>query len=569
MQPKEFDLQTFEQLGLSANILKALNEKGFTNPTDIQAQAIPALLEEPKDLIGLAQTGTGKTAAFCLPLLDVIDPDFKKLQAIIIAPTRELAQQIAKELESFSKYTPEIATEIVYGGTSIVNQIRSIKKRTPQILVATPGRLIDLIERKAVRLDELQFVILDEADEMLNMGFKEDIDKILEQAPEGKITWLFSATMPPDIKRLTKRYMTNPVEVSVNQEVKVNDNIEHLYMLVKHRDKKEALKRFLDVTPDAYAVVFCRTRRETQTLADQLIEAGYNAEALHGDLSQEKRDVVMNRFRKKTTQVLVCTDVAARGIDVDDLTHVIHISLPDDRSYYTHRSGRTARGGKKGVSIAILGGDEMTHLHSLEKQLKITIKQALVPNSAEIAQARLQLWVNQVYESEPLKDKDVVEALVNAFADLSQEDLIARLAALNMSRFNLHESQRDLNMKEEPKRNSGKGRRDDRDRGPRGKGRRDDRRGGGDRERGGGKRRRGNGDAVFISVGKMDGLNVPDLLNVIHKKTGLNQRQIGDIQLRRNHSVVEVPQNSTTHFIKTLNGSKIKGRNVIVKKDRE
>lgn len=567
-------MQTFQQLGLSTAILNALSDKGFQHPTQIQEKAIPALIQQPSDLIGLAQTGTGKTAAFCLPLLDLIDPELKVTQAVIIAPTRELAQQIATELDTFSKNLPTISKAIVYGGTSIQNQIRSIKKNTPQILVATPGRLIDLIDRRTVSLEQTDFVILDEADEMLNMGFKEDIDRILRETPEGKLTWLFSATMPPEIKKLTKKYMSNPVEVSVNQEVKVNDKIDHKYMLVKHPDKKEALKRFLDVTPEAYAVVFCRTKRETQALADQLIEGGYNAEALHGDLSQEKRDTVMDRFRKKVCQVLVCTDVAARGIDVDDLTHVVHISLPDDRSYYTHRAGRTARGGKQGVSVAILSGDELTYKNSLEKQLKIKMEKMQVPSADEIAQSRLQQWVNQVYAQKPLKDATINMALIEAFEELSKEDLIANMAAMAVDRFNLKGSKRDLNIDEQSIRNKGRaGGRNEGGRGDRrGRGRDRDRggdRGGDRRDRGprGGGSRMPNSDKIFINVGSQDGLSVPDLLQAIHKKTGLNQRQVGDIRLRRNHALVEVPSKKTTSFINDLNGSTLKGRSVVAKKD--
>lgn len=566
-------MQTFQQLGLSAAILKALSDKGFEKPTQIQEQAIPAVLKEPKDLIGLAQTGTGKTAAFCLPLLDLIDPDIKETQAVIIAPTRELAQQIATELDTFSTHLPEISKTIVYGGTAISNQIRTIKKRAPQILVATPGRLIDLIDRKVVKLHATDFVILDEADEMLNMGFKEDIDRILKETPESKLTWLFSATMPAEIKKLTKKYMSNPIEVSVDQQIKVNDNIAHQYMLVKHQDKREALKRFLDVTPEAYAVVFCRTKRETQLLADQLIEGGYNAEALHGDLSQEKRDTVMNRFRKKTCQVLVCTDVAARGIDVDDLTHVVHISLPDDRSYYTHRAGRTARGGKLGVSIAILSGDELTYKNSLERQLKIKMEKVPVPSSESIAQSRLQQWVNQVYTQKPIKDEAINTALIEAFEDLSKEDIIKHVAAMAVDRFNLNGSKRDLNIDESSIRNKG----GSSPRGRKGGGGRNDRRSdrGGRSERpqrgsgggGAGARKMADSDKVFINVGSQDGLNVPDLLHAIHKKTGLSQRQIGDIRLRRNHALVEVPSKKTTGFIKDFSGSKLNGRDVVAKKD--
>lgn len=339
-------LTNFKQLGLSENLLKAINELGFNSPTDIQQQAIPKLIKDDRDFIGLAQTGTGKTAAFGLPLLERIDPAMKATQALILAPTRELGQQIAEQLDIYSKYQEKLNVLAVYGGASITNQMRALK-RTQHAIIATPGRLLDLIKRRAVNLESVRFLVLDEADEMLNMGFKEDLDLILSYTPEEKLTWLFSATMPKEIKKIVNKYMDNPTEVRINSKEQVNVDIEHQYALVKASDKAEALSRILDISPDMRGVVFCRTKNETQELAELLLRQNYKADSLHGDLSQAQRDRVMRRFKKHELHVLIATDVAARGIDVNDLTHVIHYTLPDDNSYYTHRSGRTARAGKK------------------------------------------------------------------------------------------------------------------------------------------------------------------------------------------------------------------------------
>ena len=350
-------MPSFIQLGLSDEVLKVLSELGFENPTDIQKQAIPFLIQGNNDFIGLAQTGTGKTAAFGLPLIERIDHTAKHTQALVLAPTRELGQQIAEQLNIYSKYLHKLNVLPVYGGAAITNQIKALKK--PQhIIIATPGRLIDLIKRKAVKLDQLDYLILDEADEMLNMGFKEDIDKILSYTPEDKLTWLFSATMPDYIKKIVKKYMEDPIEVRINAEDLVNTNIEHEYVVVRQSDKTEALTRIIDINPDIRSVVFCRTKRDTQELSEKLLAKNYKADAIHGDLSQSQRDRVMKRFKSHNVQILCATDVAARGIDVSDLTHVIHYTLPDDSSYYTHRSGRTARAGKKGVSLALVNGRE-------------------------------------------------------------------------------------------------------------------------------------------------------------------------------------------------------------------
>ena len=347
----------FKKLGLSEEIVRVITEMGFEEPTDIQKSAIPRLMTEDRDLIGLAQTGTGKTAAFGLPLIERIDPSDGVTQGLSLAPTRELGKQIAEQLNLFSKYLPKINVLAVYGGASIMDQIRALR-RPQHIIIATPGRLIDLIKRKAVRLEELRFLVLDEADEMLNMGFKDELEEILSFTPEEKLTWLFSATMPGHIKKIVQKYMDDPIDIRVNTKQEVNKNIKHLYTKVRNKDKMEALTRFIDIYEDMKGVVFCRTRRDTQKLAEDLLSKGYKADAIHGDLSQAQRERVMKRFKKGDLSMLIATDVAARGIDVNDLTHVFHHSLPDDDAYYTHRSGRTARAGKKGISMIFVNGSE-------------------------------------------------------------------------------------------------------------------------------------------------------------------------------------------------------------------
>ncbi len=421
-------LNTFDTLGLSAPLLKSIYEMGFETPSDIQAQAIPLLLEGDRDFIGLAQTGTGKTAAFGLPLLDHLDPEWDHVQALVLAPTRELGQQIAEQLEKFAQHKKGIRTVAVYGGANIATQIGQLKSPR-HVVIATPGRLIDLVKRKAVKLDRIRHLVLDEADEMLNMGFKEELDTILSFTPEDKCTWLFSATMPREIRRMVGQYMTDPLEVKVNQAATVNQNIDHQFALVHHSDKSEAIARFLDLDPDLYGVVFCRTRRDTQALAEDLLKRGYRADALHGEMSQAQRDRVMLRFKQKHLQVLVATDVAARGIDVDNLTHVFHHSLPGETAYYTHRSGRTARAGKKGISLALMGVKERGHLNRLSRTLDIEFTQAMVPTPEEIVHARLSTWGKGVLDLPVGRGipEEIWEQMSLLFGDLSKEDLLRQV----------------------------------------------------------------------------------------------------------------------------------------------
>lgn len=429
--------------------MKALSELGFETPSDIQEQSIPLLLESKHDFIGLAQTGTGKTAAFGLPLMEHIDANLPHTQALILAPTRELGQQIAQQLELFGKYLDKLNMLAVYGGAAITNQIKALQK--PQhIIIATPGRLIDLIKRKAVRLDQLEYLVLDEADEMLNMGFKEELDTILSYTPDDKLTWLFSATMPAEIRRIVKKYMMNPVEVKVNTKNEVNVNIEHEFTLVNHNHKSEALIRFLDVNPDMRGIVFCRTKRDTQNLAEELLKKDYKADALHGDLSQPQRDRVMNRFKGHELQVLIATDVAARGIDVNDLTHVFHHSLPDDAAYYTHRSGRTARAGKQGISVAFVSHRERGRLRRFESQLGISFKKVSIPTIEDIAEIRIRNWSIAVLEKKARGriDQEVLDEVNVMLGGLSKEELIAKLLMMELEKLKFDSGQ-DLNEREE------------------------------------------------------------------------------------------------------------------------
>lgn len=438
-------MTTFKELGLSSEILKALSEIGFEQPSEIQAKAIPQLVDGFDDFIGLAQTGTGKTAAFGLPLLERIDPSKDHTQALILAPTRELGQQIAEQLKIYGKYLRKINMLAVYGGAAITNQIKALK-RPQHIIIATPGRLIDLIKRKSVKLDKLEILILDEADEMLNMGFKDELDKILSYAPEEKLTWLFSATMPREIKDIVNTYMDDPVEVKIDRKNTVNTNIEHQFVFVRRSDKTEALTRFMDMSPNMVGVIFCRTKRETQELAEDLQRQQYQVDALHGDMSQAQRDRVMRRFKAHQLKVLVATDVAARGIDVQDVTHVFHHSLPDNNEYYTHRSGRTARAGKEGLSIAFINGRERYKIRSLEKQLGIYFKQVMIPNQSDISKIRLENWALDVLKqsSKSGADKEVLENAAMLFSGLSKEELIGKLISRELSHLNLND-ERDLN----------------------------------------------------------------------------------------------------------------------------
>lgn len=539
-------MENFKALGLSDRVTRALGEMGFETPTEIQEKTIPTLLSETTDFIGLAQTGTGKTAAFGLPLIELIEADNRNTQALILAPTRELAQQIAKQLEAFSSQTKSLNVVCVYGGAAISNQIREIK-RGAQIVVATPGRLIDLAGRRAVNLGQIDYVVLDEADEMLNMGFKDELDKILEQTPEDKLTWLFSATMPAEIKRMVKNYMHEPVEVRINSGQKVNQNIEHQFAVLKASDKPEAIRRLLDFDSEIYGVVFCRTKRDTQQLADNLLQSGYMAEALHGDLSQSQRDAVMKRFRGKMIQLLIATDVAARGIDVDNLTHVIHHALPNDAEYYTHRSGRTARAGNKGISLSLITKGDMRKLKYLENKLGIDFKKALIPSASEVSQNRITHWATLIAQKEIARNanQEVFEVAESILGDLNKSELIQKLATIELEKVSSKKSLQDLN---------DKGGRDDsrnkRDRAERG-----------DRDE--------NMQRYFINLGQMDGFEKGSLLRYICDQSGINGSDIGRINLERKHAYVDIDASASAKVKQALDGTSYEGRELRINRDEQ
>ncbi|MEX2598017.1 MAG: DEAD/DEAH box helicase [Salibacteraceae bacterium] len=544
-------MQNFESLGLSEPIVKALTDLSITTPTPIQAQTIPLLLERSIDMLGLAQTGTGKTAAFGLPLLETVNTDLKSIQAIVLAPTRELAQQIAEQLKLFSKYMKGLSVSTVYGGAPISSQINDLKKNKPQIVVATPGRMIDFIDRKVLNLSNVCIVVLDEADEMLNMGFKEDIDTILSFTQHDKNTWLFSATMPREIRDLSAKYMKDPVEVSVRDEQKVNVDIEHLYAIVKRHDKQEALRRLLDSEGEFYGLIFCRTKAETQRLATSLSEAGYPIDGLHGDMSQGQRDNVMRKFKAKRVKMLVATDVAARGIDVDNLTHVIHYDMPDDLAFYTHRSGRTGRAGRKGIAIALMSPNDVRKVKQLEKQLGIGFKKYVVPSADEVKAAAIEAKMEEILAVEATDDsREWAHAIADKLEFLSKEELLAKVITQSMKVIGKSTSG-DLNATAGSDRSSGdRGRRAD-------KGRKPDRSKRGDRKSEG----KEEGMTSFkINLGKSDELRTGDMLKIICDTSGVRSKHIGRINMNSGESYFDVESDKAKGLAEAFKGLRFKGR---------
>jgi len=548
-------LHTFKDLGLSDDILKALEEIGFINPTEIQDKAIPKLLADKPDFIGLAQTGTGKTAAFGLPLLHFLDTSVNHIFGLILAPTRELAQQIAKEIGNFGKYKKGVRTQVVYGGTQISTQIRELKRQPPHILVATPGRLQDLIDRKAVKLDQISFLILDEADEMLNMGFQEDVDKILEYTPESKVVWLFSATMPPEIRRIIGTYMESPFEVRIQSESKTNVNIDHKYIYVHKHDKEAALKRVLDYLTDFYGVIFCKTKMDTQELAEYLEKEGYRAEPLHGDMSQAQRDAVMVKFRNKTTSILVATDVAARGIDVEALTHVVHYSLPENPEYYTHRSGRTARAGKKGTSLAIVTPQDVGRIRFFEKTLGIEIKHIKVPLQSQMYNKKLEKWTEKVLQTETIEvSEEMVSRAEETFFSLSKKELIEKILALEFNKLYKKVEKDDLNILMHADR------RDDRS------GRKKEFAGTDGRRESRGYQANPHMDVYFINIGKIDNVHPGVLVDILAGYGGLTKKQIGNIDIQKRHTLVEIDK-KISKVVDTGKILKYRGRRITLKRE--
>ncbi|WP_037314533.1 DEAD/DEAH box helicase [Salegentibacter sp. Hel_I_6] len=428
-------MNKFEQLGLNPSILKAVEEMGFTDPSEIQEKAIPVLLNEDTDMVALAQTGTGKTAAFGFPLIQKIDVSKKHTQALILSPTRELCLQITNELKNYSKFEKGLNPVAIYGGASITDQARQIE-RGAQIIVATPGRMQDMINRNLVNISKIEYCVLDEADEMLNMGFFEDIKAILSHTPKEKHTWLFSATMPKEVATIAKKFMRTPIEITVGSKNQGTSNVSHEFYLVNSRQRYEALKRLADANPDIFSVIFCRTKRDTQKVAEKLIEDGYSAAALHGDLSQNQRDLVMKSFRNKQIQMLVATDVAARGIDVDDITHVINYQLPDEIETYTHRSGRTGRAGKSGVSMVIVTKSEMRKIKSIERIIQQKFEQKDIPDGMEICRVQLFHLANDIKETKINHDIDAYLPGINeVLEDFTKEELIKKFFSVEFTRF--------------------------------------------------------------------------------------------------------------------------------------
>ncbi|MDG1035234.1 MAG: DEAD/DEAH box helicase [Crocinitomicaceae bacterium] len=539
---------TFEELGLKSGVLKSLKTLGFETPTPIQQEAIPHLLKEESDFVGLAQTGTGKTAAFGLPLVSKVEEGRKKPQGLVICPTRELCLQISKDIQNYSKNV-NVNTVAVYGGTDIKRQIQDIKKGA-QIIVATPGRLVDLTNRRAIDLNQIDWVVLDEADEMLNMGFKEDIDHILDHTPLERNVWLFSATMPKEVASIAKNYMEQPLEVSIGHKNQTNENIEHIYFTVSDRDRYSAVKRLIDFNPNIYGLIFCRTRRETAAVAEKLGKEGYSAEPLHGDLSQAQRDNVMRRFRTKAIQILVATDVAARGIDVDDITHVINYNLPDEIENYTHRSGRTARAGKHGESLVLVTPRESYKIKQIEKKIRTSFTKGNIPNAKEICEIQLMKLVDKVITT-PVKEEDMAEflpAVMQEFDSFSKEEVIKKFVSAEFNRFiEYYNRAGDINAKE------GRGRDRDRDRGERG-----------DRRERGGRRNDENKTRFFVNLGKRDGLNPGGLLRVVCDSTGLKSDKVGRIDILASFSFFEADNNLADDIIQKVNGADYEGNTVSV-----
>ena len=549
-------MNNFQSLGLSDKIVATVTSLGFEKPTPVQKEAIPVLLSGNTDLVCLSQTGTGKTAAFGLPLIELVDDQNRITQALILAPTRELCMQIKSDLTNYCKGVKPLNIVPVYGGASIQDQIKQIRKGA-QIIVATPGRLMDLMDRKAIDIGEVNFVVLDEADEMLNMGFKDDIDFILGHTPKEKNVWLFSATMPQEIQRISKKYMTDPYEISVGGKNQGNANITHLYMMVDDRNRYEALKRVVDINPDVFGVIFCRTKAETQDIAEKLMKDGYNADALHGDLSQAQRDKVMKAFKAKTLQLLIATDVAARGIDVSNLTHVFHMNLPDEVEYYTHRSGRTARAGNTGFSIAIITRRDMHKIRQIEKKAGVTFVQTLVPTGVEVCEKRVLELVHRLHDVK-INEKDIANFLPAVFAeleDLTKDEIITRFASLEFNRyFDYYSGSADLNKKAEPRdrdRDGGKDRDSGRERGE-------------GRGTGGSRADDGDYERMFMSIGKMEGLDNGKLLGFILQRCNVPKRAVGRITVKGAYSFFEAETEFADTIKNMLHGFDYKGRRIRV-----
>ena len=538
----------FEALGLQKSLLDAITDMGFETPSEVQEKAIPILLETETDLVALAQTGTGKTAAFGFPLIQKIDSNSRTTQGLILSPTRELCLQITKEIQAYSKYERNINTVAIYGGASITDQSRQVK-RGAQIIVATPGRMKDMISRRLVDISKIDYCILDEADEMLNMGFFEDIKDILSNTPDAKSTWLFSATMPKEVSIIAKKFMHNPQEITVGTKNAGTSTVQHEYYVVGGRDRYPALKRLADTNPNIFAVIFCRTKRDTQKVAEKLIEDGYSAGALHGDLSQNQRDLVMNSFRKKQIQMLVATDVAARGIDVNDITHVINYQLPDEIETYTHRSGRTGRAGKSGISMVIVTRSELRKIKAIENKIQQKFLTKKIPTGMEICEIQLYHLANKIKETEINEDVEAyLPAINDVLKDVDREELIKKIVSVEFTRFfNYYNKSKDLNT-------SG----DSRERGR-------------DRDRGGDRDYSNRGDAptsgsvrYFINVGEKDGYDWMSLKDFIRNTVGLGQDDLFKVDVKESFSFFNTDAEATDKILSTFTEFKVDGRFVNV-----
>jgi ATP-dependent RNA helicase DeaD len=543
---------SFEALGIEGELLRSIEDLGFTEPTPIQQKAIPILLSGTRDFVGLASTGTGKTASFGLPLLQLLDETQKNPQALIVCPTRELCMQITRDLTNYHKYKKGMRVTAVYGGASISDQIRDLRKGS-QIVVATPGRLIDLIERKAIQLTEIEYVVLDEADEMLNMGFREDIEFILQNTPKRQSAWLFSATMPSEVRQVSKRFMKDPAEVSIGKVNAANVNIDHQYYVTTGVNRYQTLKRIIDFNPGIYGIIFTRTKADAQNVTESLIREGYDIEALHGDLTQAQRDKVMGRFREKSLQLLIATDVAARGIDVTGITHVINYELPDDPEVYTHRSGRTGRAGRSGVCLSILSAREVYKIRQIERMINSRMHKMDIPSGKDVCRKQFFHFIDRMLAADISHGdyETYLPMLREKFAQVEKEEILQRVAALEFDRFlQYYENAADLNVREDrrPERTGTTRERDVRSEGrtktfDRG-------------ERGGS----GNMKRLFVNLGTKDGFYKASFLQFILDMSDLKKDVLGKIDMKEMNSWIEIDTDAAGKMIRSLDGKKFKGR---------
>jgi len=534
-------MSTFQELGLNEDLLKGITDLGFETPSEVQEKAIPILLSEETDLVALAQTGTGKTAAFGFPMLQKIDIDSRTTQGLILSPTRELCLQIANEMKAYGKYCKGLNVVAIYGGSSITDQAREVK-RGAQVIVATPGRMKDMIRRRLVDITKIQYSVLDEADEMLNMGFKEDITDILSGTPEDKNTWLFSATMPKEVATIARKFMNDPQEITIGHKNQSTDTVSHEYYLVNARDRYKALKRLADANPDIFSVIFCRTKRDTQKVAEQLIEDGYSAGALHGDLSQNQRDIVMKQFRTRQIQMLVATDVAARGIDVDDITHVINYQLSDEIETYTHRSGRTGRAGKTGVSMVIVSKSEIRRLKSIERIINQKFELKEIPNGMAICEVQLMSLANKIHNTEVNDEIDkYLEDINTLFEDTSKDELIKKFFSVEFTRFfNYYQKSKNLNVTA------------------------------GDSGRNSGRQSTGSAARYFINVGKKDGFDWMKLKDFLKEVLDLGRDDVFKVDCKDTFSFFNTEKEHQEKVLAFFTDFKHEGRfvNVEITEDK-